>query len=368
MKIISSTLTDNIESLKALARGYWGSQALFVSLRFGLFEALAGKALTALQLSEKLRLNSDALKQLLNALVALGLLAKANENYALTSLARRCLVKGGDAYLGNLIRHQEHLLTYWLHLDEAVRTGKPPAFRMADGQKDNPERRKIFIEAMEDLGCLSAPEIYSALNLTPAANDPTKLLDVGSGPATLPRYFLKQNPDLRVTIIDLPQVTEIAKEKIAQDNLTDQITLLPGDLREIDWGSSEFDLVLLSNIIHMYDPETNRRLVKKAACALKEGGRLVIHDYVLRQEGTLPLDGVLFSLNMLIGTAGGKSYQEDEITGWLSEAGFSCPERVDLAASHSLMIGEKPSGVTRRKCGQKVRTQGIKDSRVLGGK
>lgn len=361
-------MINDIDSLKALARGYWNSQVLFVSLRFGIFEALARKALTALQLAEKLRLNSDALEQLLNSLVALGLLTKANENYALTPLAGHCLVKGGDSYLGNLIRHQEHLLTYWLHLDEAIRTGSPPAFRMTEGQPDNPERRKIFIEAMEDLGRLSAPEIYSALNLAPTGTGSMKVLDVGSGPATLPRYFLKQNPDLRVTIIDLPQVTEIAKEKIDQDNLTDQITILPGDLREIDWGSSEFDIVLLSNIIHMYDPETNQRLVKKAAYALEERGKLVIHDYVLRQEGTMPLDGVIFSLNMLIGTAGGKSYQEDEITGWLSEAGFICSERIDLATSHSLLIGEKPSGVTRRKCGQRVRTQRIKDSKVLGGK
>ncbi|MEW5766247.1 MAG: methyltransferase [bacterium] len=333
-------ITD-IEGLKALAREYWGSQALFVSLRLGLFEALAEKASPPSEIAKRLQLNKEALKQILNALVALGLVAKANENYTLTPLSQRCLVKEGDAYLGHYIRHNEHLLTYWLHLDEAVRTGKPPAFRMTADQSDNPQRRRIFIEAMEDLGRLSAPEIYHALDLTPALN----LLDVGSGPATLPRYFLKQNPGLRVTIIDLPQVIEIAKEKIAQDKLTGQIAILAGDLREIDWGSSEFEIVLFSNIIHMYDSETNRQLVKKAARALKEGGRLVIHDYVLRQEGTMPLEGALFSLNMLIGTAGGKSYQEDEITAWLSEAGFSSPERIDLTTSHSLTIGEKSSGV-----------------------
>lgn len=330
----------DIEGLKSLARGYWGSQALFVSLQLGLFEVLAEKASTASQVAQQLQLNERALGLLLDAVSALGLLAKAGGSYTLTPLSSHCLVKGGDAYLGNLISHNENLLPYWLHLDEAVRTGEPPAFRMTADQPDNQERRKIFIEAMEDLGRLAAPEIYGVLDLTSAL----KVLDVGSGPATLPRYFLKQNPEMRVTIIDLPQVTEIANEKIAQDNLADQITVLAGDLREIDWGSSEFDLVLLSNIIHMYDPDTNQQLARKASQALKEKGRLVIHDYVLRQEGTMPLDGTLFSLNMLTGTAGGKSYQEDEIIGWLSETGFICSERIDLATSHSLVIGEKTTG------------------------
>lgn len=334
----------DIEGLKSLARGYWGSQALFVSLKLGLFEVLAEKASTASQVAQQLQLNERALGLLLDAMSALGLLAKAGGSYTLTPLSSHCLVKGGDAYLGNLISHNENLLPYWLHLDEAVRTGETPAFRMTADQPDNQERRKIFIEAMEDLGRLAAPEIYSTLNLSPTDTGSINILDVGSGPVTLPRYFLKQNPGLKVTIIDLPQVIEIAKEKIAQDNLTGQIALLPGDLREIDWGSSEFDLVLLSNIIHMYDPDTNQQLARKASQALKEKGRLVIHDYVLRQEGTMPLDGALFSLNMLTGTAGGKSYQEDEITSWLSESGFICPQRIDLATSHSLVIGEKTTG------------------------
>jgi len=82
------------------------------------------------------------------------------------------------------------------------------------------------------------------------------------------------------------------------------------------------DLALLSAIIHQNSPEQNVELYRKIFSALQPEGRLVIRDHVMSSDHTRPTSGALFAVNMLVGTAGGRTYSFEDIKSSLESAGF----------------------------------------------
>ena len=135
-------------------------------------------------------------------------------------------------------------------------------------------------------------------------------------------------------------VLPIAERHVAEAGLTDRVTTRAGDLRTDPFGSG-YDLVLLSSICHMLGPDENRDLVARAARALAPGGRVVVSDFILDEDGTAPRQAVLFSINMLVGTPSGRSYRESEYASWLVAAGLAGVERVRLPGPAHLVIGRR---------------------------
>jgi hypothetical protein len=75
--------------------------------------------------------------------------------------------------------------------------------------------------------------------------------------------------------------------------------------------------------------------------ALNPTGHLVIQDFIVDEARTGPPFGVLFALNMLVGTAAGDTYTESEARQWMTEAGLSGVARADTAFGTTLLIGRK---------------------------
>ena len=122
--------------------------------------------------------------------------------------------------------------------------------------------------------------------------------------------------------------------------LADRVALVAGDYDRDDLGSG-FDLVFLSAIIHSNSPDGNRALIRRGVAALNPTGRLVIQDFIVDEARTGPPFGVLFALNMLVGTAAGDTYTESEARQWMTEAGLSGVVRTDTAFGTTLLTGRK---------------------------
>jgi hypothetical protein len=79
----------------------------------------------------------------------------------------------------------------------------------------------------------------------------------------------------------------------------------------------------------MLDPEQNLDLFRRCHRALAPGGRIVIRDFILEPDKTVPKWVALFAVNMLVGTKGGSTYTEAEYRSWLTGAGFQRFTRID---------------------------------------
>lgn len=130
----------------------------------------------------------------------------------------------------------------------------------------------------------------------------------------------------------------IARRHIDHAGLTDRVTTRVGDLRTDDFGTG-FDLILVSAICHMLGPDENRDLFRRCHRALVPGGRLIMQDFILEEDKTAPKMAALFSLNMLVGTAQGASYNQSEYAAWLNQASFTPVSHIRLIGPSGLMIG-----------------------------
>jgi SAM-dependent methyltransferase len=294
---------------------------------------LGKKAHHSETISKALNLNTNATERLLNALVALKLLEKSHENYSNTKDSLMFLSKNSPSYLAGLM-HSNHLWNTWSHLTDVIKTGKT-AHDLEMNERSE-EWLEAFIYAMHDRGKKQAPAQISGIDL----RNVESVLDVGGGSGCFCMAFLKRKPELRAAIFDLPNVVPISRKIIEEEGFSGKIEYYEGDYTRDDLPRG-FDLVFLSAIIHSNSFETNQELVNKCFHSLNTNGRIVIQDWIMNDAKTEPVQGAIFSINMLVGVEGGDCYSENEVKTWLVNAGFSDIEKFDIESGIGHVTGTK---------------------------
>lgn len=325
------------EELLGMFRGYQDSRVVLTAIELDVFTAIEryGGPATAAGLASELQTDARATGLLLNALVALDLLTKQADAFANAPAARRYFVAGSPDDARMALRHHLSLWATWSTLTQCVREGHAVRHRAMQDRGD--EWTAPFIAAMHRNAALRAPLVVKAVG----AEGVKRLLDVGGGSGAYAIAFARENPALQAVVFDLATVVPIAAQHIAEAGLGDRVGTRVGDLRKEALGSGH-DLVLLSAICHMLDADENRDLLRRAFQALIPGGRLVIQDHVMTADKTSPRAGALFAVNMLVGTAGGATYSEDEYTRWLRLAGFTSVRRLSLPGPNDLLVAQRP--------------------------
>jgi cyclopropane fatty-acyl-phospholipid synthase-like methyltransferase len=310
---------------------YNNARILHTAVGLGVFEALSARQLPAAAVSRKLHTDRRATEMLLNALVALQLLRKRGELYALTPLSRRYLLAGSEDYIGNIVMHGSNNWENWGRLEEAVRTGKPVKKRKP--RRRDPAKHRDFILAMHDSSRRKAKAIAEKLRLRKAAS----LLDVGGGPGTYSVYFCLEHPRLRASVYDFAETLPITDEITCRYGVEERVSCIAGDFTK-DPIPGTFDVVWCSNIIHSYEPAENRRLLKKLHRATSPGGQILIQDFVLNKDRTSPIFAARFALNMLINTDSGATYSYPEIREWLENAGYTKATMLRISLPNDVKI------------------------------
>ena len=101
------------------------------------------------------------------------------------------------------------------------------------------------------------------------------------------------------------------------------------------------DVIIMGHILHDWDMEEKRMLLKKAFDALPKGGALIIHESLIDDDRKKNAMGHLMSLNMLIETPGGFDYTGADCRGWMKETGFRTCYVEPLAGPDSMVAGIK---------------------------
>lgn len=324
--------TDPVDRM---ASGYRACQVLLTANRLGLFESLAGGPKTAEALSARLEADSRGLRILCDALVSLRLLEHGSEGYVNAPLAEQYLLSSSPISRVHSLLHAARLYERWSRLYDVVKNGEPVADEHLDTELLGDE--KAFARAMADIGRVSAVTTAESLDLEGV----DRLLDVGGGPAIYAIEVARRNPDLHVVVFDSRDTLSIATAKIRAAGLQDRISCQAGNALEDDLGGP-YDVVFLSNVVHIYSAADNRRLLARCAAAVAAGGRLVIKDFLLDEDRLAPPGGALFAVNMLVSTEGGDCYTVAEVTDWLSAVGLRFESLEEVATKSRLLIARKP--------------------------
>ncbi len=306
-----------LKDLMALSRGFWRSSILFAAVKLKIFNFLDDGWKSLEEITQALQLDRRGGEILLDASVALGLIQKEKGKYKNSDISSRYLVEGSADYKGNLFLHSLGMWKAWGELANCARTGKPSLSYEERFLSHDRERVRNFILGMDQIG----GELADLLAQEEVVMRAKKILDIGGGPGTYCRAFVRKNADLEATIFDLPLSLEITRELIKKEGMEEKIHIKEGDILEESPGSG-FDLVLVSQLLHSFSPEENKAIIRKAFDALEDGGTIMINEFALEKDQTHPADAALFSVNMLVNTDFGRAYRRSEIISWMTEAGF----------------------------------------------
>lgn len=130
---------------------------------------------------------------------------------------------------------------------------------------------------------VDSPLCLELITRAAAANTPqaTHALDIGCGAGNYSLKLLQALPNLNLTLIDLSQpMLERAVERL-RPATTGQITAIQADLRELDLGTGQFDILLAAAVFHhLRDDEEWQSVFAKCYAALRPGGSLWIFDLI----------------------------------------------------------------------------------------
>jgi tRNA (cmo5U34)-methyltransferase len=130
---------------------------------------------------------------------------------------------------------------------------------------------------------IDAPLVLELIAQAAAAVNPgaRALLDVGCGAGNYALKLLQALPDLDVTLLDLSRpMLERARQRVGAAT-RGAVTLIQGDVRDIDLGRERFDVITAAAILHHLRGDGEWRAVfAKLYDSLRPGGSLWVADLV----------------------------------------------------------------------------------------
>jgi len=253
-------------------------------------------------------------------------------------VAARFLVRGREAYMGGFVYETKLTWPSWSRLTDVIRSGRP--VEAVDTEKGGREFFPKLVEAIFPLNFGAARAVVGALSERHRGRI-KKILDVAAGSAAWSLAFTQAIPDARVTVVDYPEVTPIARQFAERFGVAGKYDYVEGNLREIDFGRNCYDLVILGHIIHSEGEQWGRKLIKKSYGALEDGGLLLIAEMIPNDTRTGPALSLLFGLNMLLHTEQGDVFTMREYRKWLKDAGFKKVTTIEAPAPSPLILARK---------------------------
>jgi hypothetical protein len=337
-----STTTPTPDQILQTGLGFWASKTLLSAVEMGVFTELARGPESLERLAGRLGLHLRSSRDFLDTLVALGFLERKDGTYSNTPATDLYLDRHKLSYIGGILEMANHrLFSHWNNLTTALRTGLPQN-EASRGEPDifaalyaDPERLKEFLRAMTG--------VSRGANLAIASKFPwagyKTVADAGSAQGDLLVQVALKNTHLSGVGLDLPEVAPIFEEYVEAHGLSSRIRFQPGSF--FTDPLPQADVIMMGHILHDWNLDQKRMLIRKAWEALPQGGALLVYDAIIDDDRSKNAFGLLASLNMLIETYGGFDYTGADSIGWMKDAGFKEARVEHLVGSDSMVIGIK---------------------------
>ncbi len=329
------------EKIMHLGTAFWGSKTLLSAVELEVFTVLAKEPMDSSTLQKQLGLHERSALDFFDALVALGMLDRHDGLYSNTPETDLYLDKAKPSYIGGfLAMMNDRLYGFWGSLTEGLKTGLPQN-EAKDGKNifdtlySDPAKLANFLQAMTGVSMGTSKAIARKFPW----QDYRTVIDIGSAQGGLIAEVGKAHPHLTGGGFDLPVTGPIFEEYVASFGLSDRFKFIPGDFFADELPSA--DVLSMGHILHDWDLEQKKTLLKKAYNALPDGGVLLVFEGIIDDERRKNAFGLLLSLTMLIETPGGFDYTGADCCGWMKEAGFRETRVEHLAGPESMVIGTK---------------------------
>jgi L-tyrosine C(3)-methyltransferase len=338
----------DMDGLSWILFGHAAFQYLNAAAELNLFELLEERPLTKDEIGDKLGLAERANDILLLGCTSLGLLEKDNGTYRLAQVLSKLLPTPDWQRFKDVVALEQYVV-YEGQLDftESLRTNSNAGLRRVRGSgrdlyhrlAENPHMEQVFYRYMRSWSELANKHLVANLDLSQTK----RLLDCGGGDAVNSIALAEANPNLEVTVFEIPTTRVIAEKRISEAGLSERVSVIGGDMFA-DPFPPGFDCVLFAHQLVIWTPEQNTELLKKAYDVLPEGGRVAVFNSMSNDEGDGPvvaaLDTVYFAT---LPAEGGMIYPWSLHERCMRDAGFRTVEHIDCPGwtPHGLIVGTK---------------------------
>jgi hypothetical protein len=330
------------DAIMQLGFAFWGSKTLLSAIELGVFSELADSGpLDGDALRERLGLHSRSATDFFDALVALGMLERENGHYANTPSTDVFLDRAKPSYLGGILEMANaRLYGFWGSLTEGLRTGEAQnegksGDNFFEALYADPGRLAQFARAMSSLSVGAGQAI--------AAKFPWQghgsVVDIGCAEGAVPVQIALAHEHVSGGGFDLPPLEPIFDSYVSGFGLGERLSFTAGDF--FADPLPEADVYVMGHILHDWDGDEKRLLLKKVYEALPDGGALIVYEAIIDDERRRNAFGLLMSLNMLIETPGGFDYSGADCCGWMQETGFRESYVEHLIGPDSMVVGIK---------------------------
>ncbi len=319
---------------------YQRSAALRAAIELDLFRAIGEGPGDVASLAKQCSASERGIRILCDYLTVIGMLNKENGRYQHTATSAAFLdprspscLAATARFLGNPALHEP-----FTRLAEIVRNGHTVLPGQGSVEPENP----IWVDFAHSMAPMMAPMAtpLGAIVLD-GHNGPLKVLDIAAGHGLFGVEVARQNPQAHIVAVDWAPVLEVAYANAKKAGVADRYTKLPGSAFEVEYGGP-YDVVLLTNFLHHFDPPTNTGLLKKVHSAMKPGGLVASLEFVPNEDRVSPPMAAAFSMTMLASTPTGDAYTFRELEAMYREAGFdNITARPVPSGPHTVVLGRK---------------------------
>ena len=324
-----------------LGAGFMGSKTLLSAIELGLFTELAKGPQTLEALTARLQLHARSAHDFFDALVALGMLKRTGTRYANTLETALFLDRNKPSYMGGILEMANaRLYPFWGTLTDGLRTGKPQNEVKTGGDffgtlYADPQRLEGFLKAMTGLSIGTAQII--------AKKFPWKkyktFMDVGCAQGGVAVEIALAHKHLTGGGMDLPVVQPVFEAYARERGVAQRLRFHSGNFFKDPLPTC--DVIIMGHILHDWDLDEKRLLLRKAYEALSPKGAIIVHEALIDDARKQNAFGLLMSLNMLVETPGGFDFTGADCRTWMKEAGFKRTQVARLAGPDGMVVGFK---------------------------
>jgi 2-polyprenyl-3-methyl-5-hydroxy-6-metoxy-1,4-benzoquinol methylase len=306
-------------------QAYQRSIALRGGIDLDLFTAIAEGNTSLSAIAKRIKASEKGTRVLCDYLTMIGFLVKQGGEYTLTPDSAAFLNRHSPAYMGTMANFlmSPHVAGMLEDITAVVRHGGALPSDHGALEPENP----MWVEFARSM----APMMQMPADLIAkmfAGSKPIKVLDISAGHGVYGIAFAKHNPGAKVVGLDWANVLEVAKENASKAGVADRYSTIAGSAFEVDFGTG-YDIVLIPNFLHHFDPATNEKVLRKVHAALAPAGIAVTPEFIPNEDRISPPRDAMFSMQML-STPAGDAYTYAELEKMFRNAGFTRSEMREL--------------------------------------
>ena len=301
------------------------SHVLRVARQVGLIADLQQGQRTLQQLCENLSLQAEPVQLMLDALLAIGIVEKYDDDFALSQAAQ--LLCQYDDDLGD---------ARWNDLAGSIK-----------GTAAKPDAESFFDGAAATQWIHTASAIQAAEILNIGGEDELAgpaILDLGCGSAVWSCAMAHRDAAATVTAVDQEAALQAATTMAESIELTQRFTTIQGDPQTVELPQDTFDIVVIAQRLCAMGDSAGKEMLQRAIGAAKPGGRIVVID-LFRGPAKPNLSESIAALKLRLETPNGRMQSLKSAQQMFAEANLGGVQFTFLAASRvnlGLMVGVCP--------------------------